>query len=106
MEGILPPEIQWRTTKANLSPNFHRRFRDVDLAESGQIDEASLSRYVRIDRLREMLAHQRSQASGDNAKAETLTLFRATILAEWLESLTSNIQPTRQQAGAPSPVAA
>jgi asparagine synthase (glutamine-hydrolysing) len=106
MDGILPPEIQWRTTKSNLSPNFHRRFRDVDLARPERLDDASLSPYLQSGPLRDMIARQRVQAVGDDAKREALTLFRATVLAEWLASLTSSIEPRRQEARVPSPAAA
>jgi asparagine synthase (glutamine-hydrolysing) len=30
MEGILPPQVQWRFMKANLSPNFTRRLLDFE----------------------------------------------------------------------------
>jgi asparagine synthase (glutamine-hydrolysing) len=106
MEGILPPEIQWRTTKANLSPNFYQRFRAVDVARSARIDEAALSPYLRPDRLREMLARHRGETAGSDAKSEAVTLFRATILAEWLGSLTSKIEPTHPEVGLLSPAAA
>lgn len=101
MDGILPAEIQWRATKANLSPNFFRRFRDVDVARPARLDDAALSPYLRTDRLRDMLARQRGQASANGANGEMLTLFRATILAEWLEGLTSTIEPTRPEIGLP-----
>lgn len=106
MEGVLPPEIQWRTTKANLSPNFLRRLRDVDLAGLECFDHPGLATYLRTGRVREMLARHGGQTGGDDATREAATLFRATILAEWLRSLTSKIEPTRREAGVPSPAAA
>jgi asparagine synthase (glutamine-hydrolysing) len=106
MDGILPPEIQWRTTKANLSPNFHRRFRAGDAARRDQFDGADLSRYVRPDLVREMAARYRARGDGQDMKLEALTLFRTSIFAEWLDGLTSGTERTRLEAGMPAPAAA
>jgi asparagine synthase (glutamine-hydrolysing) len=106
MDGILPPEIQWRTTKANLSPNFHRRFGAVDIARRDHFEGAGLSRYLQPDRVREMAARYRARGDGHDMKVEALTLFRASIFAEWLDSLTNETERTRLEAGMPAPAAA
>ena len=106
MDGILPPAIQWRTTKANLSPNFHRRFRAVDIARRDRFDGAGLSRYLQPNRARELAARYGARGDGHDTKVAALTLFRASIFAEWLDGLTSGSERTRLEAGMPAPAAA
>jgi asparagine synthase (glutamine-hydrolysing) len=55
MEGVLPPQVQWRRDKSDLSPNFYR-----SLLESGRElmddiilkDPGPLVEYVDIPKLR------------------------------------------------------
>src|SRR5947208_15941848 len=56
MEGVLPPEIQWRGSKGNLSPNFQRRLLELDgallarvasgntIATENYLDQSSMQR--------------------------------------------------------------
>jgi asparagine synthase (glutamine-hydrolysing) len=107
MNGILPPVIQWRTTKANLSPNFHRRFRAVDVAFGDTLDDASLAPYVRTDRLRDMLERYRSSTEHLGMNRQALLLFRAAILETWLHQLSGRTSHrARPTIGALSPAAA
>jgi asparagine synthase (glutamine-hydrolysing) len=105
MNGILPPAIQWRSTKSNLSPNFHRQFRAVDESKSESLDEAALAPYVRIDRLRVLRSEYR--ATTDKADvAQELTLFRTMVLGTWLAQLADRSHRARSDVGALSPEAA
>jgi asparagine synthase (glutamine-hydrolysing) len=105
MDGILPPSIQWRSTKSNLSPNFHQQFRVVDESRSELLDEAALKPYVRIDRLRAL--RSRYRATRDQAgHAEELTLFRTMVLGTWLAQLADRSHRARSDVGALSPEAA
>ena len=110
MNGVLPPVIQWRTTKANLSPNFHRRFRAVDVALGDTLDDASLTPYVRTDRLRDMLDRYRSSNEHSGMNRQALALFRTVILGTWLHQLSDhkdhNSHRARPDVGALSPAAA
>jgi len=106
MNGILPPVIQWRTTKANLSPNFHRRFREVDASFGETLDDASLAPYVRVDRLRDMLGRYRSSTEHSGMNRQALALFRAAILGSWLHQLSDRSHRARPDVGALSPAAA
>src|SRR5205823_12681731 len=52
MAGILPPEIQWRGTKGNLSANFFRRLSEADAHRlDGRVFD-SLEPYVDVAKLR------------------------------------------------------
>jgi asparagine synthase (glutamine-hydrolysing) len=84
MEGILPPEVQWRSWKANLSPNFQRRFREVDFPAHLSSSSSALSPYVRTDRLQNLIERFRANNAVGSMRAEAFTLFRASILEEWL----------------------
>ncbi|HEX4470308.1 MAG TPA: lasso peptide isopeptide bond-forming cyclase [Gemmatimonadaceae bacterium] len=106
MEGILPPEIQWRSWKANLSPNFQRRFRDVDFASRVAIGSPALARYVRTDRLRDLAERFRAPHEIGSMRAEAFTLFRTAILDEWLAQSEKKNGASLTSAGVPSPAAA
>jgi asparagine synthase (glutamine-hydrolysing) len=105
MEGILPPEIQWRASKANLGPNFHRRFRAIDLANREAFDNGPLAPYVQVDNLSELLRRYRGAAERQQTTADATLLFRAAILEMWLERQSSGHQALRDS-DALSPAAA
>ena len=105
MAGVLPPEVQWRTMKANLSPNFHHRFRTVDLANMSADDERNLSPYVRIDRVR-ALSRQVASSGREESRQEALALFRVYVLSEWLRQLAGGNHRAQSALGSPYPVVA
>lgn len=89
MQGILPPEIQWRKTKADLSPNFHR-----SLLRSGreslerlmaEIDTSTVDRFIDIDAVKRLYAGYRRQPSN----ADAMTLFLVLTLSSWLSCAAS-----------------
>ncbi|HEY2378008.1 MAG TPA: lasso peptide isopeptide bond-forming cyclase [Gemmatimonadaceae bacterium] len=106
MNGVLPPAIQWRTTKSNLSPNFHRQFRAVDASMSEMLDEAALAPYVRIDRLCALRSQYQAANAQDARNAQDLTLFRTIVLGEWLSQFADRSHRARSDVGALSPEAA
>jgi asparagine synthase (glutamine-hydrolysing) len=84
MDGVLPREIQWRSTKADLSSNFRQRLREVSRPAAEGIAWSALAPYVDVDRLR--AAFRRFTASEQTTSNGTACLlFRATVLAAWLE---------------------
>lgn len=85
MQGILPPEIQWRTTKANLGPNFHRRFKSVDLTEIDSARHDTLSQYVHVGRLNKAARYYRRSPNDSTMDGMATFLFRAAILEMWLD---------------------
>jgi asparagine synthase (glutamine-hydrolysing) len=105
MEGILPREIQWRSSKANLGPNFHRRFHAIDLAEREAFDNDVLQPYVQVDNLSQVLRRYRGAPESDRTTAHATLLFRAAILEMWLDRQSSGHQ-ARRAADALSPAAA
>ena len=105
MEGILPREIQWRSSKANLGPNFHRRFQTIDLAEREAFDETVLLPYVQVDKLGEMLRRYRGARESDRTTAHATLLFRAAILEMWLDQQSSG-HDARRVTDARAPAAA
>jgi asparagine synthase (glutamine-hydrolysing) len=106
MDGILPPEIQWRGSKANLSPNFHRRFRAVDVQQSRNAKDELLSPFVRMDALRRLAANYGTSGEEIEMKPEALTLFRVSVLEAWLTQLSERSRRTSTVVSALSPVAA
>jgi asparagine synthase (glutamine-hydrolysing) len=105
MEGILPPEIQWRSSKANLGPNFHRRFHAIDLAQRDAFAGDALQQYVQVNNLSEVLRRYRTAPEGKRTTADATLLFRAAILEKWLDGR-SNGHEARHDADALSPAAA
>jgi asparagine synthase (glutamine-hydrolysing) len=85
MTGILPPEVQWRVSKANLSPNFRRRLlglgkpmiEDIIINDSGVLD-----RYVNISALQ--AAYERYSAQPMRSGSDGLTVYNAVMLGWWL----------------------
>ena len=96
MEGILPPSIQWRATKANLGPGFRHALR---LEGPGLMDSVcaaagpEVERYLDLEELRR--AYDRF-LGGDNS--EEGGLWRALSLALWLTSGRRPV-PARTYAG-------
>ena len=107
MEGILPAEVQWRTSKANLSPNFHDRFHAIDVAERRAVGgAAALAPYIRAERLAELFERYRATSRPNEMKLEALTLFRALILQRWCQGAASGACQSRIDCRVPSPAAA
>ncbi len=82
MEGLLPPSIQWRADKANLTANFTRGLARYDGARLANLLAAPepLAAYVDLAVLR--TAYERFQATG--GESDGLMLWKAATLAEWL----------------------
>jgi len=87
MQGVIPPEIQWRPQKGNLSPNFYLRLLDF---ERERLEDISLGRthelepFVDAGKLRS--AYQAYQLSHSRGQGEGIQLFAAVNLALWLRS--------------------
>jgi asparagine synthase (glutamine-hydrolysing) len=87
MEGVLPPEIQWRSTKGDLSSNFRRRLLKGDEATVERTDLSVLAPYVDVQRLRERVARYRESGGEAVSDADGCLVFRTTVLARWLSEL-------------------
>jgi asparagine synthase (glutamine-hydrolysing) len=87
MEGTLPPKIQWRRKKANLSPNFHRRLLDFERHELERIlfqEFGPIEPYVDREAIRS--AYYQYRKTHVRTQGESLQLFAAVNLALWLRS--------------------
>jgi asparagine synthase (glutamine-hydrolysing) len=86
MEGVLPPEIQWRPMKQNLGPNFDRGLRTGDrrmLDAAVHRSDALIGEYCDLPGLR--ARYQRLFREPGQARPEDgLILYRVAVLARWL----------------------
>lgn len=85
MEGILPPQVQWRFTKANLSPNFTRRLLDFEQKTMKDIvlkHPDIIEKYVDIPTLR--AAYSRYVSNSLQKNRDALSIYGVTTLALWL----------------------
>jgi asparagine synthase (glutamine-hydrolysing) len=83
MQGILPPEIQWRTGKANLSPNFYRNLSAMGKETLGRVlleDRRVVEKFVDMAALNKI--YQRYTQYPSNSDA--MTLFVTVGLAAWI----------------------
>ena len=86
MTGILPEEIQWRPSKADLSPNFITRFifsdpQRLQRAIVGNTDV--LSPYFDVPAL--LRVYQR--AATRPTEEDALTVWKAATLASWMKHI-------------------
>ena len=94
MQGVLPPEIQWRVGKADLSAGFLRGMVDGvarPAIEALFVTSAPIGAYVDLARLRAV--HQAAASPGGERGA--LTIWKALTLNRWLE--TRCLGPTHQK---------
>lgn len=87
MSGILPPDVQWRPRKGNLSPNFYLRLLDFErerLEEISLRGTAELAPFIDAEAVRAAYtAYQKGHSQG---QGEGIQLFAALNLALWLRS--------------------
>lgn len=105
MEGILPPEIQWRPGKAKLSPNLHRKLMSTDRplievalsARGGLFDE-----FVNVERARG--AYERAASLPDRAEFGPVVerLYQPVTLGLWLDRFESDVHASAKEVAFPS----
>ncbi|MEL6927307.1 MAG: lasso peptide isopeptide bond-forming cyclase [Cyanobacteria bacterium J06600_6] len=85
MEGILPPEIQWRVSKANLTSNFSRNLvqKQQSLIERAICQQPLLEPYVSMPNLK--AKYQRYVVEGKPLPGDALDILNSTLLSLWLE---------------------
>jgi asparagine synthase (glutamine-hydrolysing) len=84
LASILPAEVQWRSSKSNLGPNFEHgllAYERERLEEMILKDSRTIEKYVNIDFLREAYRRFASGERGDDA----LTIWKAVSLGLWLQ---------------------
>lgn len=83
MHGILPPKVQWRKSKADLSSNFCRNLLMLDkdtLERVLETEAKAIDEFVNVKALSRL--YQKYTRSPTNADA--MTLFMAVTLAAWI----------------------
>jgi asparagine synthase (glutamine-hydrolysing) len=99
MEGILPPEVQWRSNKGNLSPNFHRTLR---ASPAAFLDDAAVGRlapYVDMAALRAMRERYHAGGLRGTRSTDGQVLFRTIVLANWLLKFSNEEGADRRRIG-------
>ncbi len=87
MAGILPEEVRWRFSKANLSPNFRRRLLDTDRELLDQVifrEPQLIEPYLDIPALR--AAYDRYLSRPTQTENDAQTVYSAVVLAFWLKN--------------------
>ena len=85
MEGILPQEIQWRSTKADFYPNFKRALLEYERETLDRIilsETEIIEPYVNLPALRAAYFRFVNQSSGVR---DAFIVFSAVTLALWLK---------------------
>lgn len=83
MSGLLPEEVRWRPSKANLAPNFLRQLleRNREVVAEVILEPGIIEEYVDVAALRR--AYDRHVAQ-PLAQTDATTVYRAAVLAIWL----------------------
>lgn len=99
LDGILPPEVQWRHGKANLAPGYIRGLQEDEHETLRWYADAFardglLAEYIdgaAVGRLARQLADGALVAP--KLEAERMVLWRALALAQWFSTVVENNQP-------------
>lgn len=86
MDGILPPAIQWRVDKGNLSPNFHRRLLEFEREKLDRVifqDHRTLEGFVDLSALR--AAWRAYSADPMRNPQLSIQIFATANLSLWLQ---------------------
>jgi len=86
MHGVLPPELQWRNSKANLSPNFNRAMRESAVATLERV--IATNRSPAIGRILDFgaLAKLQARYAHQPSDRDAMTLFTALTLITWMST--------------------
>ena len=87
MKDILPPEIQWRASKAKLGSNFQRNLLNFQrqTMENVICERKKIAPYVNMSQLN--AAYNRYAIENQPQPGDDLDLFNSTVLALWLDRL-------------------
>jgi asparagine synthase (glutamine-hydrolysing) len=87
MQGVLPPKIQWRTDKGNLSAGVCLKLLEFERATLDQLimqDSATIQDYIDITTLREI--YDRYKTNPLACQEEAFSLMLIASLSLWLQS--------------------
>ncbi|MEO1466021.1 MAG: lasso peptide isopeptide bond-forming cyclase [Cyanobacteria bacterium J06633_1] len=87
MEGILPPEVQWRVSKARLGSNFSRNLVQFQkpLIEQAICHQTKIEPYLNMTNLQ--AKYQRYVQAGTPLPGDDIDVLNSTLLSLWLERL-------------------
>jgi len=88
MEGVLPPDVQWREDKGDLSLALDESLRAHEraLLERLKDDLGGIDQFVSSDFLREAVTDYLDGETGSGSRGKGLFVWRALSLALWLQS--------------------
>lgn len=83
MEGIIPPEVQWRPEKSNLSENFIKNllFHEEETIKNLLFQENHLNKYLKMEELKKSYSNFGMQGK------DAFKIWIATTLALWLKRI-------------------
>lgn len=92
MTNILPPEVQWRVNKSNLSPNFNRRLLESErkTIEAVINQPQVIQPYVNLPALR--AAYDRYASQPQERGQDAISILSPITLALWLHQLNLRLQ--------------
>ena len=87
MEGVLPPEIQWRVSKARLGSNFNRNLIQCQkpLIERAICQQPKIEPYINMSNLK--AKYQRYVVEGKPEPGDDIDVLNSTLLSLWLDRL-------------------
>jgi asparagine synthase (glutamine-hydrolysing) len=105
MEGLLPPQVQWRTGKTNFSPQLIYGLRELErdkierTLQRWQNAACAVEEFIEPQLLGELWASVQSETQSDSsseAATKALALWRVLSLGLWLDGATRT-SPTFQE---------
>lgn len=91
MEGILPPEIQWRGAKSNYEPAFQRGLLTFERERLQRLVRSNTGDVARYVDLAQLDAIYRKILSEEATQRERVFLWKSLSLALWLQRLETPI---------------
>ena len=87
MEGILPPEVQWRVSKAKLGSNFQRNLLDRNSQTLAKVmqNSSQIEPYVDMSKLKAV--YNRYAVEKQPQPGDDICMLNAATLALWLDRL-------------------
>lgn len=81
MEGILPPKVQWRLKKANLSHNFRNSFiiYEKNNMKKVLLNNKKIQNFIKIDNLNNFYENE--------IHHNTLNIWKSANIALWLNKM-------------------
>ena len=86
MQGILPPEVQWRTGKANLGAHVKVnlfKYKSEALDRIAKKSLKKLEKYIDVEKL--ITAYRSCQSEPNKKDAEVMLILTSVYLLNWLE---------------------